>query len=73
MFTFELWSNSGVLLADISHLAKNRQFAMRRNFPESLSFTINLDKFEELIATIGATTQSILEPYSRRCYTHRQQ
>lgn len=64
MFTFELWSNGGVLLADISHIAKNRQFSMRRNYPESLSFTINLDKFEELLSEIGATMQSVLEPYS---------
>lgn len=46
LYTFELWSNSGLRIADISTLAKNRRFTLERNAAETLTFSLDLNEFE---------------------------
>lgn len=62
-YEFELWSRSGLLLADISRFAKSRRFSMQRNEAEDLSFTISLENLESLASSIGQDPRVLFEPY----------
>ena len=63
-YEFELYSSSGVLIADISTYATGRNWTKERNAPETLSFTLDVRAFEDFCASIGETPQSILNPYT---------
>lgn len=61
-YEFELWIN-GVQVGDISRLAKNRRFSLRRNASEDLAFLMNLTAFEAYCQQAGRNPMSTLEPY----------
>ncbi|MBJ8343933.1 hypothetical protein [Antrihabitans sp. YC2-6] len=45
-YSFELWSKTGVLIADLTGIAFNRHVVMSRNQPEHILFDLDLDAFE---------------------------
>lgn len=61
-YELELWIN-GVQVGDISRLAKNRSFALRRNASEDLKFSMDLNAFERYCAAAGRNPLATLEPY----------
>lgn len=61
-YELELWVN-GVQVGDISRLAKDRKFTLRRNASEDLSFSMDLTAFEQYCAQAGRTPLATLEPY----------
>lgn len=61
-YEIELWV-AGELQADVSKLAMDRQYTIRRNDSEELSFTMDLFAFEELCAQMGSVPQAVLRPY----------
>jgi hypothetical protein len=65
LYEIELWSQTGVLIADISALAKNKQFTMQRNEAETLTFELDLFAFEKycLNALNGTDPQTLIKPY----------
>lgn len=61
-YEFELWIN-GSLVGDISDLAKDRKFSLKRNDSEELSFEMDLTAFEAYCASLGKVPQELLECY----------
>lgn len=61
-YELELWIN-GVQVGDISRLAKDRKFVLRRNASEDLTFTMDLTAFEGYCAAAGRSPLATLEPY----------
>jgi len=61
-YELELWIN-GVQVGDISRLAKDRKFVLRRNASEDLTFTMDLTAFERYCAQAGRSPLATLEPY----------
>lgn len=62
-YEIELFSRSGVLIADISRYVKNLSFSLQRNEAEQLSFSMNLDAFEAQALDIGTNPLGMLGPY----------
>lgn len=62
-YDIELWSRTGVFLADISRYVKNFSYSMQRNEAEQLQLSIDLDAYEAYCASIGTNPTSILGPY----------
>lgn len=62
-YEIELWSRTGVLLADISKYVKNLAFSMERNEAEDVSFDIDLSSLQNLASSIGVSPLTILGPY----------
>lgn len=73
-YTFELWSKSGVRLADISKLAKNRRFTMQRNEAEALTFDLDVVAFEDYCRDkLGnAHPGTLIRPYATDVKVKRQ-
>jgi hypothetical protein len=65
LYEIELWSQSGVRIADISALAFNRKYTMQRNEAELLTFDLDLFAFENycLNALNGTDPQTLIKPY----------
>jgi len=61
-YELELWIN-GVQVGDISRLARNRRYTLRRNASEDLQFLMNLTAFESYCAQAGRNPMATLEPY----------
>lgn len=61
-YEIELWV-AGELQADISKIAVDRQYTLRRNDSEELSFSMDLYAFEALCAEAGTVPQAMLRPY----------
>lgn len=61
-YELELWIN-GKQVGDISRLAKNRSFTLRRNASEDLKFTMDLTAFERYCEEAGRSPLATLEPY----------
>lgn len=61
-YELELWIN-GVQVGDISRLAKERSYVLRRNASEDLKFTMDLTAFERYCAQAGRSPLATLEPY----------
>lgn len=61
-YELELWIN-GVQVGDISRLAQNRKYTIKRNDSEELTFDLNLTAFEDYCAAAGRLPQAMLEPY----------
>lgn len=61
-YELELWIN-GVLVADISKLATNRQFTIRRNDTEELQFDLDVKAFEAHCVAAGRDPEATLVPY----------
>lgn len=63
-YTVELWSNTGVYMADVSTILKSGlRIIMPLNDVEQVDFSLDLVKFEEKCARIGAEPRNILDPY----------
>jgi hypothetical protein len=65
LYEIELWSQTGVRIADISALAFNRKYTMQRNEAETLTFDLDLFAFESycLKALNGTDPQTLIKPY----------
>lgn len=65
VYEFEAWSQSMQPIADISALMTSRTFTMARNDVEELTFTLDLDAFENycLSALGGINPVSVIDPY----------
>lgn len=61
-YELELWINN-VLVGDISRLAQNRSYTIKRNDREELSFTLDVKAFEAYCAELGSQPVEILEAY----------
>lgn len=61
-YELELWIN-GVRVGDISRLAKDRSFTLRRNASEDLKFSMDLTAFERYCESAGRDPMATLEPY----------
>lgn len=61
-YELELWIN-GSLVGDISELAKDRTFSLKRNDSEELTFNMDLTAFEAYCAELGKAPQELLEAY----------
>lgn len=61
-YELELWVN-GVQVGDISRIAKNRSFSIRRNASEDLKFEMDLGAFERYCEAAGRSPLATLEPY----------
>lgn len=62
-YEIELWSKNGQLLADITRYVKNLKWSEQRNEAEDVSFSMNLDAFQDLATSIGTAPQTLLFPY----------
>lgn len=61
-YEFELWIN-GVQVGDITRLAKERKFTLRRNASETLNFNMDLRAFEDYCDQAGRLPAEMLAPY----------
>lgn len=61
-YEFELWIN-GVLVADITKLAQERKFTIKRNDSEELDFTLDVKAFEAHCVSAGRDPEATLVPY----------
>lgn len=61
-YELELWIN-GVMVADISKLAKDRSYKIKRNDTEELEFTLDVTAFEEHCVNAGRDPEATLVPY----------
>lgn len=61
-YEFELWIN-GVLVGDITKLAQDRKFSLRRNASEQITFRMDLRAFEDYCAQAGRNPSEMLKPY----------
>jgi hypothetical protein len=63
-YTVELWSSTGVYMADVSTILKSGlRIVMPLNDVEQVDFSLDLVQFEEKCARIGALPRNILDPY----------
>lgn len=61
-YEIELWVN-GERVADISKLALDRKFLLKRNASEEFTFRMDIDAFEAYCASAGINPRAILEAY----------
>lgn len=61
-YELELWINN-VLVGDISKLAQQRSFTIKRNDREELSFTLDVRAFESYCASMNRQPVEVLEAY----------
>lgn len=61
-YELELWVND-VQVGDISKLAKNRSFTIKRNDREELGFNLDVRAFEAYCASLGSEPVEVLEAY----------
>lgn len=61
-YELELWIN-GVMVADISRLAKSRGYTIKRNDAEELTFTLDVKAFEAHCVSAGRDPEATLVPY----------
>lgn len=62
-YSFELWTKSGQLLADLSGKdagAQDRSFTRSRNQPEDIEFSLDLNGFEKYCLALGIDPKQIL-------------
>jgi hypothetical protein len=64
-YEIELWSQTGLRIADISTLCQNRKYTLKRNEAEALTFDLDLFKFEEYCRdNLGGTDpHTLIAPY----------
>lgn len=63
-YTVELWSSTGVYMADVSALlTSGLRITMPLNDVEEVEFSLDLVQFEQKCARIGAVPRNILDPY----------
>lgn len=61
-YELELWINN-VMVGDISKLAQDRSFTIKRNDREELSFKLDVKAFEAYCASLGSEPVEVLEAY----------
>lgn len=61
-YAFEIWSPSGVALADISRLVQNRKIVLERNEAEIITFDLDLTAFEQFCEGINVDPKTLLFP-----------
>jgi len=61
-YELELWIN-GVLVADITKLATDRNYTIKRNDSEELNFSLDVKAFEAHCANAGRDPEATLVPY----------
>ena len=54
-YEIEVWNKSGVLLGNIRHLATNLKWTKERNQAETVTFTMDLGRYEDYLKIIGTT------------------
>ena len=54
-YEIEVWNKSGVLLGNIRHLASRLKWTKERNQAETVTFTMDLARYEDYLKKIGAT------------------
>lgn len=59
-YSFELWSPAGVLLADLSGRAMNRQIIQSRNEAEIINWTLDLNDWEQYCRAINQHPRNLL-------------
>lgn len=59
-YTIELWSKSGVMLADFSGRATGRKITESRNYPGSIEFALDLNSFEKYCRVSGVDPKQLL-------------
>src|SRR5487761_1448261 len=64
LYNIELWSTSGHIIADISHLCQNRSYTLTRNDAEQLTFDLDLTTFEAYCDSINVDPNAIIAPYA---------
>src|SRR4051794_2804464 len=62
LYDIEVWSNSGVYIANLSRLAKDKRWSMTRNDAETFSCMIDLQALERMAARIGEHPRNLLLP-----------
>ncbi|MEB0288678.1 hypothetical protein QN355_19290 [Cryobacterium sp. 10S3] len=64
-YEIELWSSSGLRIADISAFCFNRRYTMQRNEAETLTFDVNLYAFEKYCLNNlgGIDPKTLIAPY----------
>lgn len=60
-YGIEVYAKNGTLLGDIRHLARNLKWSEERNAAEAVSFDMDLHKYENYIAKIGANPFEFLD------------
>lgn len=63
LYELELWTSSGVRMADISSLAQNRTYTLERNEAEELSFDLDMYAFEAFAAAMNTDPKVLITPY----------
>lgn len=61
-YELELWIN-GAQVGDISRLAQNRRYTIKRNDSEELAFLMNISAFEDYCDSLGTVPDAVLKPY----------
>lgn len=56
-----VYSKGGVLLGDIRHLARNLKWSEQRNQPETVSFDMDLAKYEDYVSRIGMSPYDFMD------------
>lgn len=62
-YTIELWSATGVKVADISSHVHNRSYTIERNEAEQLTFDLDLYDWQNYCATAAIDPALVLTPY----------
>lgn len=61
-YALELWSPSGVLLADLDGRASNRRITLIRNDADDIQWQVDLNEFEAYARSMGVKPSSLLTP-----------
>lgn len=52
-YAIEIWSKDGIPLADIRHICSNFSWSKTLNGSESIGFTVDLKRFEQILKSVG--------------------
>ncbi|MET3349046.1 UNVERIFIED_ORG: hypothetical protein ABID57_000715 [Arthrobacter sp. UYEF1] len=72
-YSFELWSASGTLLADLSGRAMERRVILSRNEPEDVSITLDRNEFKNFCRLAQVNPDSLIIPNSTEIRVKRGQ
>lgn len=61
-YSFELWTSSGLLLADLSGRAQRRKVIRSRNEADEITWTLDLNEFERYCSRTNQDPSSLLIP-----------
>lgn len=59
-YVYEIWDDSGNLIADLEGRAHNRSFTVSRNLPEQISFSLGLNEIEKLARDTGVPIRTLI-------------